>query len=140
MFFLWLNLLDFNRICLFVFFRSQIQFAILVVHFGHGFVIPGSDCAYPKILSFVGFSQNLFMIVLFSDFYWRAYGKKKVQHKSEWERISCRENHRWNLQIRFHRRQIGKSTPVRRVKIKQQQATAIQQNRSNKQTINFHWI
>lgn len=56
----------------------------MVVHFGHGFVIPQSDCAYPKFLSFLGVTQNLFMIVLFSDFYWRAYGKKKEQKKVEW--------------------------------------------------------
>lgn len=57
----------------------------MVVHFGHGFIIPGSDCGYPKFLSFIGVTQNLFMIVLFSDFYWRAYGKKKQQKKIEWE-------------------------------------------------------
>lgn len=49
---------------------------ILVIHFGHGFIIPGSECGYPKFLSFLGLSQNLFMIILFSDFYRRTYGSK----------------------------------------------------------------
>lgn len=54
----------------------QVQFGYLVIHFGHGFVIPGNECVYPKFLSMMGVTQNLFMIVLFSDFYRRAYGKK----------------------------------------------------------------
>ncbi|XP_031638604.1 elongation of very long chain fatty acids protein 7-like [Contarinia nasturtii] len=58
---------------------QMIQFTILVVHFGHSFVIPGDDCDYPKFLSFMGVTQNIFMIILFSDFYWRAYGKKSIQ-------------------------------------------------------------
>lgn len=62
-------------------FLLQVQFTILVIHFGHGFIVPGSECAYPKFLSFMGVTQNLFMIILFSDFYWRAYVKKaqKIQ-------------------------------------------------------------
>lgn len=55
----------------------QIQFGYLVVHFGHGFLITSNDCNYPKLLSFLGASQNLFMIILFSDFYARAYGKRE---------------------------------------------------------------
>lgn len=62
----------------FVFFPlTQIQFTILVVHFGHGFIIPGYECGYPKILSFFGVTQNLFMIALFSDFYRKTYGSKR---------------------------------------------------------------
>lgn len=56
--------------------QFQVQFTILVVHFGHGFVIPGNECSYPKILSFMGVSQNVFMILLFADFYRKAYGDK----------------------------------------------------------------
>lgn len=60
-------------------FSFQLQFSILVFHFGHIFVIPGDDCDYPKFLSFMGVTQNLFMIILFADFYRRAYGKKSTE-------------------------------------------------------------
>lgn len=58
----------------------------MVVHFGHGLVIPSHDCGYPKILSILGATQNLFMVILFTNFYRRAYGKKKEQQKIEWTR------------------------------------------------------
>lgn len=60
-------------------FYLQIQFTILVIHFGHGFILKGSECGYPQILSFMGVTQNLFMIILFADFYRKAYGEKTMK-------------------------------------------------------------
>lgn len=53
----------------------------MVLHFGHGFVIPGHDCGYPKIGSILCFIQNLLMIVLFTDFYRKAYSQEKNPQK-----------------------------------------------------------
>lgn len=58
---------------LFEFPFQQIQFAILIVHFLYPIL---TDCAYPKALSFIGLSQNLFMFLLFSDFYYKAYMRR----------------------------------------------------------------
>lgn len=55
----------------------QIQFCIVFVHFGLGFMIPEHDCDYPKIFSFLGLTQALYMIVLFTNYYRNAYGQKK---------------------------------------------------------------
>ncbi|CAO1342149.1 unnamed protein product [Diamesa tonsa] len=56
-----------------------IQFAILLVHF----IIPifSKDCNYPKVILFILLLQNLFMLALFSDFYYKAYIKKKPEQK-----------------------------------------------------------
>ncbi|XP_063709928.1 very long chain fatty acid elongase AAEL008004-like [Culicoides brevitarsis] len=51
-----------------------IQFVILVVHFGLPLFY--TDCNHPKALLFTGAVQNLFMLILFSDFYIKAYLKK----------------------------------------------------------------
>lgn len=56
---------------------AQVQFAILIIHFLHPIVF--TECAYPKALSFIGLSQNLFMFLLFSDFYYKAYIKRKIE-------------------------------------------------------------
>lgn len=53
------------------------QFAILVVHFFNPLVF--FECAYPKVLSFVGLTQNVFMLILFSDFYYKAYIRKRKE-------------------------------------------------------------
>lgn len=53
-----------------------VQFFILVIHFGLPLIFV-KDCDYPKSLLFCGVTQNLFMLVLFSDFYRRAYLMKK---------------------------------------------------------------
>lgn len=50
------------------------QFTILIFHFG----IPVfTDCSFSKFLSAGIALQNLFMLVLFADFYFKAYLKKK---------------------------------------------------------------
>lgn len=41
------------------------------MHFLHPIVL--TECAYPKPLSFIGLSQNFFMLLLFADFYYKAY-------------------------------------------------------------------
>lgn len=55
----------------------------MIVHFGHGLVIPGHDCGYNKFLLFLGLTQNLAMVGMFTKFYRRAYGPKKEQQKIE---------------------------------------------------------
>uniref|UniRef100_A0A182KH71 Elongation of very long chain fatty acids protein n=1 Tax=Anopheles christyi TaxID=43041 RepID=A0A182KH71_9DIPT len=54
---------------------NPIQFTILMLHFG----IPllGGYCDFPKVLLFIGFTQNMFMFTLFADFYIKTYIKKK---------------------------------------------------------------
>lgn len=53
----------------------QIQFLILMVHFGLPLVF--GYCNYPVYLLFIGFTQNVFMFTLFADFYVKAYIKKR---------------------------------------------------------------
>ncbi|CAO1336487.1 unnamed protein product [Diamesa serratosioi] len=55
-----------------------IQFAILLVHFTIPIFI---KCSYPKFVLFMLVLQNLFMLALFSDFYYKAYIKKKPAQK-----------------------------------------------------------
>jgi hypothetical protein len=50
------------------------QFTILIVHFG---VPVFTDCSYPKGLLAGIAVQNVFMLLLFGDFYYKAYIKKK---------------------------------------------------------------
>ncbi|XP_053670776.1 elongation of very long chain fatty acids protein AAEL008004-like [Anopheles nili] len=51
-----------------------IQFTILMLHFGVPLV--GEYCDFPKVLLFIGFTQNMFMFTLFADFYIKAYIKQ----------------------------------------------------------------
>ncbi|EZA48151.1 Elongation of very long chain fatty acids protein [Ooceraea biroi] len=51
-----------------------IQFFIIAVHFAKLLWV---DCGYPQWTAFVMIPQNIFMIVLFSDFYYKIYIKKK---------------------------------------------------------------
>lgn len=82
---LWiLFILCFFRFPIFYFKYIQIQFCIYIVHFGHGLLIPAHDCGYPRILIYFGVSQNLLMVVLFTQFYRRAYGQKKEHQKIQW--------------------------------------------------------
>lgn len=53
---------------------SQIQFGILVIHFLNPIFF--FECGWPKTLSIIGVIQNLFMFILFLDFYLKAYVKK----------------------------------------------------------------
>ena len=63
---------------------QMIQFALLIFHYGRPALF-GVTCNYPVFWMWMGFIQNLFMFILFADFYYRAYIRKK---KGEWyERI-----------------------------------------------------
>lgn len=53
-----------------------LQFATLVIHFSR--VCFADNCDYPLAVAWIVLIQNLFMLVLFSDFYWKVYLKKKV--------------------------------------------------------------
>lgn len=53
-----------------------IQFAVLTTHFCWPLLI-ATDCQFPKVVLSAAALQNLFMLVLFSDFYYKAYIKKK---------------------------------------------------------------
>lgn len=56
-------------------FPSQVQFGILVIHFSNPVLF--FDCAFPKALAVIGVIQNLFMFILFFDFYLKAYVRKR---------------------------------------------------------------
>lgn len=53
------------------------QFAMLVIIFSYPLMFM-KDCNYPSYVLLFGIVQNSFMLVLFADFYRRAYLKKKV--------------------------------------------------------------
>nr|XP_026488598.1 elongation of very long chain fatty acids protein 4-like [Vanessa tameamea] len=53
----------------------QLQFLLLILHFGH--VIFEPSCAYPKWVSFVFLPHNIFILILFTDFYIKEYIYKK---------------------------------------------------------------
>jgi elongation of very long chain fatty acids protein 7 len=50
------------------------QFTILIVHFS---VPLFTDCSYPKGLNAAIAVQNIFMLLLFGDFYYKAYVRGK---------------------------------------------------------------
>ncbi|XP_037028075.1 elongation of very long chain fatty acids protein 7-like isoform X1 [Bradysia coprophila] len=52
-----------------------LQFAILVIHFINPIFF--FECGHPKFVAVIGVTQNLFMFLLFSDFYYKAYVKKR---------------------------------------------------------------
>lgn len=53
---------------------QMLQFAILFFHL----MIPiVTDCEYPKALSAALAFQNIFMFILFGDFYYKAYIRKR---------------------------------------------------------------
>lgn len=56
-------------------FPFQTQFAILVVHFINPIFF--YECGHPKFVAAIGVTQNFFMFLLFSDFYYKAYVKKR---------------------------------------------------------------
>jgi GNS1/SUR4 family len=60
-----------------------LQFLILSVHFALPLLTP--NCEFPAFISFIGMSQNVFMFVLFSDFYFKAYMKKSSSSSSKKE-------------------------------------------------------
>ncbi|GBP79564.1 Elongation of very long chain fatty acids protein 4 [Eumeta japonica] len=51
-----------------------IQFLWLVIHFA--VIVVKTDCAYPRWTAAIFLPQNLFMLILFLDFYIKAYIKK----------------------------------------------------------------
>ncbi|GFG40841.1 hypothetical protein Cfor_05340 [Coptotermes formosanus] len=53
----------------------QIQFVLIVVHSFSVFFI--EDCEYPKMVAALVGLQGVFMLVLFYDFYQKAYMRKK---------------------------------------------------------------
>ncbi|CRL05709.1 CLUMA_CG018739, isoform B [Clunio marinus] len=54
---------------------QMVQFTILIIHFG---VPIFTNCSFPKGLLIGVVIQNLFMLFLFGDFYYKAYVKKKT--------------------------------------------------------------
>lgn len=52
-----------------------IQFTILIIHYSLLFVLP--NCNYPRFVAYIIVPQNLFMLFLFGDFYYKTYIKKK---------------------------------------------------------------
>lgn len=53
-----------------------IQFFLIICHYLVLLVQP--NCKYPKFTAVVIIPQNLFMLLLFTDFYMKAYGHKKM--------------------------------------------------------------
>lgn len=51
------------------------QFSILSLHWGIMVISP--SCGFPKILAFFFFPQNMFMLAMFLQFYYKAYIKNK---------------------------------------------------------------
>ncbi|KAJ8932811.1 hypothetical protein NQ314_014515 [Rhamnusium bicolor] len=56
----------------------QIQFGLLIFIYGRLMLKP--DCRYPKLVSFFFVPQNVFMLVLFGDFYRRTYLSKRKNY------------------------------------------------------------
>ncbi|XP_032521251.2 elongation of very long chain fatty acids protein 4-like [Danaus plexippus] len=50
-----------------------IQFTLLLIHFTALVLI--EDCPFPRVPSYILIPQNLFMVLLFSEFYYRSYIK-----------------------------------------------------------------
>lgn len=55
---------------------QMFQFLLLGIHFGQALFV--TDCSYPKTISFIMTTQNLFMLFMFGDFYRKAYLIKKT--------------------------------------------------------------
>ncbi|XP_053691057.1 elongation of very long chain fatty acids protein AAEL008004-like [Sabethes cyaneus] len=60
---------------------QMVQFAYLVVHFGLP-VLFNLDCGIAKFWLWMPMIQNVFMFVLFLDFYRRTYGRRKAEMAS----------------------------------------------------------
>lgn len=52
---------------------QQIQFILTIIHMARPLIM--NDCAYPRSILYMGVSQNFTMLLLFSDFYYKAYIK-----------------------------------------------------------------
>ncbi|CAH0728022.1 unnamed protein product, partial [Brenthis ino] len=85
-----------------------IQFFLCVVHIGSLVFIP--DCAYPRWVVTVFLPQNLFMLVLFVDFYIKTYIKKPKENilvistktNGTKENIECYSNNEKTGDLQFH--------------------------------------
>lgn len=53
------------------------QFAFLVFHFTR--TLLAKDCNYPKAFALTIVTQNLFMLVLFTEFYIKVYNKGSIK-------------------------------------------------------------
>ncbi|CAH0391946.1 unnamed protein product [Bemisia tabaci] len=60
---------------------QMIQFFMLILHFSLPFFQP--NCNYPLWICFIILPQYSFMLVLFADFYRKAYGKKVEPAKTQ---------------------------------------------------------
>ncbi|GAB0094764.1 Elongation of very long chain fatty acids protein [Sergentomyia squamirostris] len=54
---------------------QMLQFSFLIFHFGRPLMM--QDCDFPQAMSAICLLQNLFMLLLFSDFYRKTYLTKK---------------------------------------------------------------
>ncbi|XP_031826919.1 very long chain fatty acid elongase 7 [Nomia melanderi] len=60
---------------------QMIQFAMLLIHYV--VLVFVEDCGFPKWTAAVLIPQNVFMMVLFGDFYYKTYIKKKTPKVSQ---------------------------------------------------------
>lgn len=54
-----------------------VQFVLILFHFSQ--LLWTEDCGFPKWPAAIFIPQNLFMIVLFSEFYYKTYVKKPTK-------------------------------------------------------------
>lgn len=55
------------------------QFGFLLFYYMLPIVFPVAGCTYPKVLLFFFAAQNLIMIILFSNFFIKTYGRKELK-------------------------------------------------------------
>ncbi|XP_001650099.2 elongation of very long chain fatty acids protein 4 [Aedes aegypti] len=66
--------------------RMQLaQFVYLVVHYGRP-ALTGMDCGFPKLWHWTGFTQTLFFLGMFLDFYVKSYIKRNVEKDGKIDR------------------------------------------------------
>ena len=65
--------------CLTLFFLLQTQFVAVIIHTTINIM---ADCSYPKAFNYAVVLYALSLIVLFSNFYIKAYVNKKASHKT----------------------------------------------------------
>ncbi|GAB0094763.1 Elongation of very long chain fatty acids protein [Sergentomyia squamirostris] len=59
---------------------QMVQFLILIIHFAHP-LLRKPECSHPRILFFIPMMQNVFMFLLFFDFYRKTYGIRRKPDK-----------------------------------------------------------
>lgn len=65
-----------------------VQFFLIVVH--NAQLLWQPDCGFPMWTTIVIIPQNLFMVILFGDFYYKTYVKKPIK-KSDKNGISTQQ-------------------------------------------------